>query len=158
MATASQVTKTNVLNSWKEIANYLGRGVRTVQRYEHDLGLPIRRPSGKSRSSVIALTEELDEWLRRTPPSALNSTSAKTALPQVVTALHGSLRQQDSLRQLCQDLRNANVEALRTLTGTIRQMQELLQLTRQATAELAGAREHTEVPHSLPNQTNRKLN
>ncbi len=31
-----------VLNSWKEIACYLGRGVRTVQRYERDLGLPVR--------------------------------------------------------------------------------------------------------------------
>lgn len=53
-----------ILNSWKEIATYFGRGVRTVQRWEHELNLPVRRPRGKSRSAVIALKEELDLWLR----------------------------------------------------------------------------------------------
>lgn len=33
-----------ILSGWKEIANYLRKGVRTVQRYERELGLPIRRP------------------------------------------------------------------------------------------------------------------
>lgn len=56
-----------VLNSWKEIAAYLGRGVRTVQRWEHDLGLPVRRPRGRDRSAVIALKPDLDKWLRDTP-------------------------------------------------------------------------------------------
>jgi hypothetical protein len=56
-----------VLNSWKEIAAYLGRGVRTVQRWEHDLALPVRRPRGKDRSAVIALKSDLDRWLRDTP-------------------------------------------------------------------------------------------
>ncbi len=106
MATA----KASVLNSWKEIAVYLGRGVRTVQRYEHDLNLPVRRPWGKSRSAVIALTEELDEWLRHTPQSALNSSSAKEALPHVVRALHQSLREKEDLRRFCVDLCNANSE------------------------------------------------
>ncbi len=54
-----------LLNSWKEIANYLGRGVRTVQRWERDLALPVRRPRGYGRSAVLALTQDLDEWLRR---------------------------------------------------------------------------------------------
>ncbi len=53
------------LNSWKEIAAYLGRGVRTVQRWERDLGLPIHRESEHLRSPVYALTAELDEWIRR---------------------------------------------------------------------------------------------
>lgn len=52
-----------MLNSWKEVAVYLGRGVRTVQRWELDLGLPVRRPRGKPRSAVIALKAELDSWL-----------------------------------------------------------------------------------------------
>src|SRR5947209_20255625 len=55
----------NVLNSWKEVATYMGRGVRTVQRWEQELGLPVRRPRGKSRSAVIALKAELDQWLAR---------------------------------------------------------------------------------------------
>ena len=52
-----------ILNGWKEIANHLGRGVRTVQRWEQ-LGLPVRRPKGSDRSAVLALCEELDEWVR----------------------------------------------------------------------------------------------
>src|SRR3954463_10845884 len=31
------------LDSWKEIAAYLRRGVRTVQRWERDEGLPVHR-------------------------------------------------------------------------------------------------------------------
>ena len=62
-----------VLNSWKEIAAYLGRGVRTVQRWERELGLPVRRPRGKERSAVIALTPDLDSWLHKVPQGTLTS-------------------------------------------------------------------------------------
>ena len=49
-----------ILHSWKEIANYMGLGIRTVQRYEVELGLPIYRPAGKDRSAVLALSDEID--------------------------------------------------------------------------------------------------
>jgi hypothetical protein len=52
-----------VFSGWKEIANYLGRGVRTVQRYEEELQLPVRRPAAKRRGSVIAIKAELDGWV-----------------------------------------------------------------------------------------------
>ncbi len=52
-----------ILNGWKEIAAHLGRGVRTVQRWE-SLGLPIRRPKRKDRSAVVAFAQEVDDWLR----------------------------------------------------------------------------------------------
>lgn len=55
------------LSGWKEIANHLGMGVRTVQRYERDLGLPVRRPAGKSRGSVVAVRAELDGWVKASP-------------------------------------------------------------------------------------------
>ncbi len=54
-----------VLGSWKEIANYLGKGVRTVQRWERCSGLPVHRPSGSSKGVVIAFPAELDRWARR---------------------------------------------------------------------------------------------
>lgn len=60
-----------VLNSWKEIAAYLGRGVRTVQRWERELNLPVRRPRGKDRSAVIALKPDIDAWLHNVPQRAL---------------------------------------------------------------------------------------
>jgi hypothetical protein len=52
-----------VFSGWKDIANYLGKGVRTVERYERTLKLPIRRPAGKYRGSVIAIKTELDLWV-----------------------------------------------------------------------------------------------
>ena len=52
-----------VLNSWKEISNYIGRGVRTVQRWERDFGLPVRRPAGHMKSAVVALRGDIDAWL-----------------------------------------------------------------------------------------------
>lgn len=61
----------DVLNSWKEVAVYLGRGVRTVQRWERDLNMPVRRPRGTVRSAVIAFKQELDEWLLQTPTETL---------------------------------------------------------------------------------------
>lgn len=59
------ISNEDVLNSWKEVASYLGRGVRTVQRWEQELSLPVRRPRGKSRSAVIAFKTELDVWLHQ---------------------------------------------------------------------------------------------
>lgn len=54
----------NVLTSWKEIAQHLGKGVRTVQRWEEHFGLPIRRLQGESHHAVLALPEEIDAWVR----------------------------------------------------------------------------------------------
>ena len=54
-----------VLGSWKEIASYMGKGVRTVQRWERCSGLPVHRPSGSSKGVVIAFPAELDRWARR---------------------------------------------------------------------------------------------
>lgn len=50
-----------LLSSWKEIAAFFGKGVRTVQRWEVTLGLPVHRP-GNIRSIVIADPKELREW------------------------------------------------------------------------------------------------
>jgi DNA-binding transcriptional MerR regulator len=64
--TADQTSKfAPVLNSWKEIAAHLGLGVRTVQRYEQEFGLPVRRLDGKHHSSVRAYPKELNSWLER---------------------------------------------------------------------------------------------
>ena len=66
-ASNSAPSARKVLTGWKQIANYIGRGVRTLQRYESQLGLPIRRPMGKDRSSVMAFSDEVDQWLNRSP-------------------------------------------------------------------------------------------
>jgi hypothetical protein len=51
------------LDSWKEIAQYLGRDERTVQRWETDCALPVHRTPGRRRGSVFAYLYELDAWL-----------------------------------------------------------------------------------------------
>ncbi len=50
------------LESWKEIAGYLKRDVRTVVRWEKEEKLPVRRHHHKSRSSVYAYPSELEAW------------------------------------------------------------------------------------------------
>jgi hypothetical protein len=53
----------STLNSWKEIAHYLDRGVRTVQRWERELRLPIHRIGSGSRAPVYAVVSELKFWM-----------------------------------------------------------------------------------------------
>lgn len=51
------------LNGWKEIAGYLGKSPRTVQRWERDLGLPIRRiPTPDGGAIVFAVAADLEAW------------------------------------------------------------------------------------------------
>ena len=50
------------LESWKEIATFFDRDLRTVIRWEKELGLPIHRYPGKSKGRVYALESELKAW------------------------------------------------------------------------------------------------
>jgi Tol biopolymer transport system component len=50
------------LDSWKEIAAYLGRSVRTVQRWEREEGLPVHRHLHDKRGSIYARKEEVAAW------------------------------------------------------------------------------------------------
>ena len=50
------------LESWKEIASYLGRDVTTVRRWEKREGLPVYRLQHSKLGSVYAYTLELDAW------------------------------------------------------------------------------------------------
>jgi TolB-like protein/Tfp pilus assembly protein PilF len=56
------------LESWKEIADFLDREVRTVQRWEEFEGLPVRRHEHRKGSTVYAYTVELDEWRKNRQP------------------------------------------------------------------------------------------
>jgi hypothetical protein len=59
----SATSKQRSLQSWKQIAVYMGRGVRTVQRWEQ-FGLPVHRPSGHGKGAVFALVAEVDQWMK----------------------------------------------------------------------------------------------
>jgi hypothetical protein len=53
------------LNSWKEIGAFLGRTVRTVQRWEKHEGLPLKRGGPGQRGAVVASKREIEDWWRR---------------------------------------------------------------------------------------------
>jgi hypothetical protein len=53
-----------ILKSWKEIASYLGVGIRTAQRWTLLRGLPVRRPGASRGTAVLGVSDEIDRWLR----------------------------------------------------------------------------------------------
>jgi TolB-like protein/Flp pilus assembly protein TadD len=55
----------NRLDSWKEIASYLDRKVRTVNLWEKMEGLPVHRHQHSKRGTVYALKSEIDAWRQR---------------------------------------------------------------------------------------------
>jgi len=107
------------LSGWKEIANYLGKGVRTVQRYERQLGLPVRRPAGKPWGSVVATRAELDGWVKASPIREVCRLSS-TSIPNEYTAsadnikrgLEKMMRLRDEMLALRSEVRNS-VQLLR---------------------------------------------
>jgi len=74
---AAKAANTGRLDSWKEIAAYLKRNVRTVQRWEEMQGLPVHRHSDRKTGSVHAFEKEIDLWLKKdqAPATLRDSTS-----------------------------------------------------------------------------------
>src|SRR5881392_808370 len=113
-----------ILSGWKEIAGHLRRGVRTVQRWEH-YGLPVRRPAGRSRSAVFAISEEIDRWahsrpngrpeptangdLRIHPIARIQETLSETEKLLAALKLH-TVKQQHLLGLLRQESRKRRLE------------------------------------------------
>jgi len=74
------------LESWKEIAGYLRRGTRTVQRWEREEALPVHRLQHEKLGSVYAYRAELDAWFERraelrTRPAPAPATPSLAVLP-----------------------------------------------------------------------------
>ncbi len=68
------------LDSWKEIAAYLKRDPRTIQRWEKKEHLPIYRHVHDSQVSVYALKHELDVWLASRSLANGNGDAAEASL------------------------------------------------------------------------------
>jgi hypothetical protein len=100
------------LSGWKEIANYLGKGVRTVQRYERELRLPVRRPAGQPRGSVIATKAEIDAWVAASPIREafylprMASNTAETTWASIENGAAEMQRLRDQMRSLRAELRS----------------------------------------------------
>jgi len=127
MSSASTVPNTIVLNSWKEIASYVGRGVRTVQRWEADLGMPVRRPRAKSRSAVFAMSDEIDAWLRSAPTGDLSVPEEQL---NKLNTFRSALAQHNSLRDHCHQLRAENMHNLTLFVQNLRALAASVQASR----------------------------
>jgi hypothetical protein len=134
------VEQPRFLSGWKEIANYLGKGVRTVQRYERALGLPVRRPAGNATGSVVATKPELDAWVAaspiresfrltktesgagsRTTKSIMSGIEEMTRLREQMMALRSDMR--TSVQALCESLYGLQVDLNgKTFSQTTRPM------------------------------------
>lgn len=81
----------NRLDSWKEIAAYVNRDVKTVQRWEKREAMPVHRHIHDKMGSVYAFRTELDAWARSRnlgvtepgPEPPVAPTPAGTARPRL---------------------------------------------------------------------------
>src|SRR5690242_13948988 len=85
------------LQTWKEIASELNCGIRTAQRWERTLGLPVRRLGTGPRARVVAFKDDLQRWLRDSAKA--NAMQKKAGLLQSMTELLA--RGPSSTRQIC---------------------------------------------------------
>lgn len=109
-----------ILSGWKEIAKHLRKGVRTVQRYERELGLPIRRPAGKSSASVIATAGELDAWVTASPIRVQFELTHPTVNTEMLEELRRNVKEMARLRKETQEVRHAVSEGLELLRANLR--------------------------------------
>lgn len=78
------------LESWKEIAAFVQRDVRSAMRWEEQ-GMPVRRLPGGKRGRVYASKGEITRWLQGQPvpesPSESPSVSKRRTIPIVAAAI-----------------------------------------------------------------------
>ena len=110
--------ESTVLSSWKDIARYLGKGVRTVQRWERQLGLPVRRPVGASQKSAVLLyRRDVDAWLAtRFSARPQNKETGIANTDQARSTLKERIRRAQELRTTHSALRKQIQESIRLLT------------------------------------------
>ena len=105
-----------MLSSWKEIAHFFGKGVRTVQRWEKTLDLPIRRPPGAPSNVVLARTSDLEAWMHRGPGQAAvqaDENAEAVGTPEVealLTELETEIRRVVTINGQSLPVRNAEIE------------------------------------------------
>jgi hypothetical protein len=98
--------------------------VRTVQRWEAQLGLPVHRPAGKDHSAVLAFSSELDQWLDSRPVrfgTSLNTESSSDRQSAQVQAL---LTRADTVLQRLESILNRADETQRKLAETLEVLAE----------------------------------
>jgi len=108
------VRPTSRLTSWKAIAAYLGRSVRTVRRWERHEGLPVHRQLHRKLGRVFAVQAELDAWKesRSLRPARVHAPNAVAAPPRSVAVLPFSALEAASARLLAEGVTDELTVAL----------------------------------------------
>ncbi len=115
-----EATNRRILNGWKQISNHIERGVRTAQRWEALLGMPVHRPALKDRSAVVAFSDELESWLSRTSTQVRN----------------GCVATDDLAMNVNDDKNERLLRALDNLSTAVRQSCDLLSQMQRLQAQL----------------------
>jgi hypothetical protein len=160
--------ESTVLSSWKDIAKYLGKGVRTVQRWERQFGLPVRRPIGASQKSAVLLYRgDVDAWLatrfaaraiRREEASRREKASRatrSTLLEGIKTARELRLANQALTEQISESIRllTERCDLLTHRSLRVRGSLSHVALAVSQAAELAVSQDFPVAPELLPNST-----
>jgi predicted HicB family RNase H-like nuclease len=109
-----------VLNSWKEIATFLNRGVRTVQRWEKKNQLPVHRVGVGDKAPVFAFPVELQSWLRRIGSIEIEHYSEPCA--KAVATDKQELERQRNLRRDLHQLLHEHRKKIAALQRTVEEM------------------------------------
>lgn len=117
-APADPKSASDRLDSWKEIAAYLKRGVRTVQRWERDADLPVHRLPHEKLGSPYAYRRELDAWWnargREAEPAPL---PAAKPHPTVAVLAFADLSQEKDQAYLCEGMAEEIIGSLSRVPG-----------------------------------------
>jgi adenylate cyclase len=108
------------IDSWKEVAAYLKRGVRTVQRWEQEEGLPVHRLQHDKLGSVYAFEHELDEWWAARKPKlegASPAGGAADAGPSVAVLPFTDMSQERNQEYFCDGMAEEILIALSRIRG-----------------------------------------
>ncbi|MEZ2345642.1 hypothetical protein [Terriglobus sp. RCC_193] len=119
-----------MLSSWKEIAHFFGKGVRTVQRWEKTLDLPIHRPPGAPSNVVLARTSDLEEWMHRGSVSRTELEGApSTGSVAGLSVLEREVTRLASLSGIASERMDANASAeerVASMTSVVSKVNEKL--------------------------------
>jgi hypothetical protein len=106
-----------LLTGWEDIAHYLGRGVRTAQRWERCLGLPVHRSHlCPENGAVFCTTSELYEWCKQAPLHGASPPRVNPALIRiegVKLILRDAQNLRDAMRKHTSDMRKQTAELRR---------------------------------------------
>jgi hypothetical protein len=107
----------SVLTCWKDIAQYVGKGVRTLQRWERELGFPVRRTKPGEKGSVLAIPREIDAWVKSQQLTTAQQDSALSDRATLLRSLDVLRTENEELRLENRKIWSENLELRRQLAN-----------------------------------------